>query len=230
MRDGRVQVRERLGGRRVAAERPPAGQELERHDRERVPVARGRRLLASRLLRGDVPRGAEHGARLREHVRSRRRRDPEVRDMDVAVAIEEEVRGLDVAMDDAARMRAIERVRRLLQPGERLGAGNAPAAQALVDGAALEVLHDDERSPVVLVDVEDGHDVRRSREARGRKSLPAEARASVVLPGVPVGQHLDRNRPLERGVGRAVDLTHPSASDEVGGGVPPREHVWSDPE
>ena len=77
----------------------------------------------------------------------------------------------------------------------------------------------------MLGDVEDGHDVRGSRDARGRESLPAEARAGVVLPGVPVGQHLDRDRPLERGVGRAVDLTHPSASDEVRRGVPPREHV-----
>src|SRR6185312_14084539 len=83
---------------------------------------------------------------------------------------------------------------------------------------------------LVLGDVEDGHDVRGGRDARSRERLPAEARPSVVLPGIPVGQHLDRDGPLERGIGRAVDLTHPSASDEVRGGVPPREHVWSDPE
>jgi hypothetical protein len=45
----------------------------------------------------------------------------------VAVAIEQQVRGLHVAMDDAVRMRAVERLGRLLEPRERLAAELRPA-------------------------------------------------------------------------------------------------------
>jgi hypothetical protein len=80
----------------------------------------------------------------------------------------------------------------------------------------------------VLGDVEDGYDVRRSREPGGRERLAAEAGAGLVLLRVPVREDLDRHRALERGVGRAVHLAHSPSSDEVGRGVSPRKHVASD--
>ena len=79
-------------------------------------------------------------------------------------------------------MRAVERAGGLLEPGERLRARHAARAQPVVDRAAVEVLHDDERPPSVLGDVEDRHDVRRRREpAAASASRRKRARASSWL-------------------------------------------------
>ena len=104
--------------------------------------------------------------------------DPEVRDVDAPVPVEQQVRRLHVSVDDALRMRSVECLSRLGEPGERLRRGDPPLAETVVDRAALEVLHDDVRLPAVLADVEDGDHVRCSREPRGGERLPPEARVT----------------------------------------------------
>ncbi len=159
----------------------PSGQELERDDAERVEIARGGRRLAASLLRREVTGRPEHGAGRRECVGPAGRRDAEVGDMNVAFVVEEEVRRLHVPVDDAVLVRPVDRHRNLLEPGERRLARDPRVPHALVHGATLEVLHDDERPPAMLGDVEDGHDIRRSREPSGGERLPSEARSGVRL-------------------------------------------------
>ena len=79
---------------------------------ERVQVGAGVELHARRLLRRRVARGAEHRARRLGPARlGERARETEVGDADDAVLVEEEVRGLDVAVQDPACVRVLERRR-----------------------------------------------------------------------------------------------------------------------
>ena len=106
----RAHVCSRLRGRRLALEGPLARQQLVRDGGEPVTVARGSRALAARLLGRDVARGPEHRARARQRRHPRGARDPEVRDVDLVLRVEQQVAGLHVAVDDALR-RARDRAR-----------------------------------------------------------------------------------------------------------------------
>ena len=101
--------------------RPAAGEQLEGDDAQRVAVARRGRGLAARLLGREIPRRSEDGPRSGQRVVAGRRGDPEVGHVHVVVAVEQEVRRLDVAMNDAARVCPVERVGRLRR------ASSAPA-------------------------------------------------------------------------------------------------------
>ena len=89
-------------------------------------------------------------------------------------------------------------------------------AQAVVHGASLEKLHDDERRAVVLPDVEHRDDVPLTRELRGGERLPLEAGAHVLVARVALGEHLDGDDAAEHRVGRAVDLAHPPLATREG--------------
>ena len=86
-------------------------------------------------------------------------RDAEVEHLQSPVAREEDVRGLDVAMDDRLRVRGGEHVEELVTDGEndprrQTAPGALPEA---IDGVTFEQLHDEEgRAVFGHVIVEDG--------------------------------------------------------------------------
>ena len=217
----------RLGGRRVGLERPPAREQLPRDDRECVPVARGACPLAPRLLRRQVPGRAEDRAGLRERLHAGRGRDPEVGDLHVPAAVADQVARLDVAMDDAGLVCRVERGGRVVEPAEHLRR-RARARWTLLEAAAREVLHDDQRASVVLVDVEDRDDVGVAREAGGRERLALEPLPQPVVLRVALCQHLDRHVATELLVGGAEDLAHAAAPDVLGVAVTGRKGVGRD--
>ena len=142
-----VHVRGRLGRRALRLERPSAGQELERDDRERVPVAGRRRPLAPRLLGREVAGGTEHRPGHRQRVADpRRSRSRSRRRVDAPSLVEQQVPGLDVAVDDARRgapRRAPPPPARATRAPRRPAA--ARRAEPVLERPAVEVLHDDER-------------------------------------------------------------------------------------
>jgi hypothetical protein len=215
-RHARVGVRRGLGGRRIGLERPRPGEELPGDDGERVDVGGGRRALAQRLLGREVAHRAEHRAGERERVEPRRARDPEVGDVDVVRAVEQQVRRLHVAVDDAVPVSRVEGGGGLLEPGERLrGVDEAARPDAILDRAAAEVLHDDERALVPLADVVDRDGVRLAREPRGRERLAHEATANRLVLRVALGEDLDGDGAAERRVGGAVDVAHAAVADPL---------------
>ena len=96
----------------------------------------------------------------RRRPRGSKTRHAEVEDLGVAALGEENVGGLDVAMDDTGRVRGVERVRNLDGRSEALdrpGAARARDARASV--SPLEIFHHEEVSAVLLPDVVQGADV-----------------------------------------------------------------------
>jgi hypothetical protein len=109
---------DRDGG--VAVERPDAGQALEQHAAEREHVGPGvDRLARACLLGGHVTGGPEHHAGLGELGLAVAPGDAEVEHLDQvdAASGEDQVGGLEIAVDDPACVRARRRAPR--RPGSR---------------------------------------------------------------------------------------------------------------
>ncbi len=206
-------MRERLRHRSLGGVRPLSGEQLVRDDTERVAVARRGRGLASSLLGREVPGRPENRSGKRQGVEAGRGRDAEVGDVHAVLVVQQQIRRLHVPVDDALGVCGIEAGRGLAEPLDRATRSDRLGASTIVDGAAVEVLHDDERLAVVLADVEDGHDVRMCRETGCGSRLPREPRTHVGVARMALGEHLDRNRSAQETVRRAIDVSHPAARE-----------------
>ena len=223
-RDLGLDVGARLRGRVVDVEGPRAGEQLERDDGERVAVARGRRGEAAGLLGRDVGGGAEDLAGLGDRRLAGDGRDPEVADREAAVVVEQQVAGLDVAVDDVVAVRAVERDRGLAQPAQRDRAREPAAlAQPVGDGPAGEVLHDHEGAVVVLADVVDGDDVAAVAELGGGARLAEEPAARALVGVVGAREDLDRDEPPEELVLGGPHRGHAPVGDMPQHAIPGRE-------
>ena len=108
--------------------------------------------------------------------------DAEIGDADRLVGREEEIRRLDVAVDDPAGVCDVERSARLVEPAERLLLPGRAGPEALGERAPGRVLHDDEGEPVlVLADVVDRDDERLAGQARRHLSLAHEAGLELLV-------------------------------------------------
>ena len=135
------------------------------------------------------------------------------RDDAAAVALDEDVRRRQVAVDDALRVRVVER----LADGRRVRGGLAPRQRQPMEGRAGEAppvdeLHDEKRLRVRLDVVVDADDVV-ARERRKRPRLPREPAAPILLRRDERPQELDGDVALEPRVARAPDDAHPAFSD-----------------
>ena len=141
--------------------------------------------------------------------------DAEVHDLDLAVAPDEHVPGLDVAMDDAACV------------GGREGScdgGPDPGHLSRRQGAAasddggevfpVDQLHDDVRAGRVLAVVVDRDDIG-MRQRCGRLGLLPEPGREVRVLEVLRPQELDRHVATELRVGAAEDGRHPALPEEL---------------
>ena len=107
----------------------PAGEELEERRPERVDVGAAVERGAGQLLWRDVGRRADEEAGLRPHLAVGALGDPEVHELRTPVRCEEDVVGLDVAVEDPPGVAVRQRVReRLAEPGGFLGGVRAVAA------------------------------------------------------------------------------------------------------
>ena len=169
-------------GRRVAAPRASTGQRLVQDQAEAVDVGRGGRRRAPRLLRAEVVDRAERRARDGALGVGGQPGDPEVGDHRPAVAGEQDVAGLHVAMDDPADVGDAERAGDVeADPG---GLGRFEAAgppQPRGEVLAFDELHDQERLAVVGAGLEAGDDVRVAEDGRGERLAPEAHRDVGVL-------------------------------------------------
>ena len=204
LRDARVRVR---GRRRLVAQhraeklrraRPLEGtvarEHLEEHGAQREDVRPVVGHLAAGLLGRQVAHGADHGPRVRGPGGGRRAgqvplageqgilpREAEVEDLDAPVVQEEEVLGLDVAVDDALVVRGGEALRHPRRVLGGLAHADRPLAQPRAHRLALEHLRHHEEPIALLAGVVDRDDVGvRERRHRLRLGLEAGERVGVI--------------------------------------------------
>src|SRR5262249_27915725 len=128
---------------------PPTREQLVEDDSERIDVRRGRDRLAADLLRAGVVRRHHRIHRLRSAggpaLRIQQLRDAEVQQLGPALRRYQDVRRLDVAMDDEVAVREGDGAADLLKDGEPLLEGGRPALAVVEKRLALDVLHDEVR-------------------------------------------------------------------------------------
>ena len=139
-------------------------------------------------------------------------REPEVEDFHLARRRQHQVRGFQIAVDDAGGVRGGERVGYLCDEAGDLGHRQRPAGEASGERLALVVRHRDERLAVVVADFVDRGDVRVIERAGGAR-LPQQAGGGVRMADGVRGQELQRNPALEVRVLGKIDRTHPAGAD-----------------
>ena len=183
---------------------------------ERVDVGAAVDRLAVDLLGGEVG-GRAHGSALarRDALLVESPGQPEVGEIDMLVRVEQHIGGLDVAMDEAARVRRIQSVRDLAADGERAGRlERALRAEQRAQVGSLDVAHRQVEAPVDVARVVDRHHVR-VLERHCELRLAREARTEALIQRE-LGRHqLQRDRPFQPQVVGAVDDAHPATADQL---------------
>ena len=186
-----------------------ARQAVVEHTAEGVDVGAPVERVAADLLGAAVVDRAEKRARVRHVPRARALGETEVAQVRVPAGLgEQDVRGLEVSMDQRFRVRGVERAADLLgnsqcvSPGQRV----ALADQAL-QARAVHVAHREVEDAIDLVRVVDRDHVR-VVERRGELGLAQEPGAKAGIVGVRGRDHLQRNAPFEPRVPREEDGSH----------------------
>ena len=139
----------------------------------------------------------------------------EVGEIDVAVAVEEHIAGLHVAMDERSPVSRVEGARHLGEDLERpLRRQLALGVEQRPQVAALHEAHGQIELPVVLSRLVDRDHVRMVERCR-QPRFAQEATAEVLVLGELRRDQLERDRTLERQVGRPVDDAHAAAADQL---------------
>ena len=148
----------------AARERGLARQHLEEDRADREQVGGGAEDLALPLLGRHVAWGPHERPRLRQRdlgseLLRHRPREPEIQQLH-AVRREKDVRGLQVAVDDAPRVQGLQRRQHPQRDPERLSDRNALAGETLLECLALQQLHDEVELAALFSELVDVADVR----------------------------------------------------------------------
>jgi hypothetical protein len=148
-----------------------------------------------------------------------RARNAEVGQKDsLIIGTEQEVGRLDVAVQQVAPVRVIQRLGYLADDGDRALRGHPPFAQLLVGVTAGHQLHGDPQLTVGLAAGVDRHDVGVIQRG-GQLGLALEAPPELVV-GAQLGrQHLQRVAARQRGVTGPVDGAHAALPQHTFDGV-----------
>ena len=176
--------------------------------------------LARRLLGGHVGGRPERGPLLGQGVRvvaflivfarrAERLGHAEVRQHRGAVR-EQDVAGLDVAVNDAALVRVREPARHVLEDADRLGNRERALADPFAERRSLDEGHDEEREPLHLARGQDRHDVGMLEAGRDHH-LPLKA-GDIHPARETLGQHLDDDLAVERRIVGEEHMRHTAAA------------------
>ena len=221
---------------RVAREALAAGRHLVEHDPERKQVGPWVQIFAARLLGRHVCDGADGGADDAREMLGARFEDgvgpaqalrvrgelgqPEVQHLHLPAPGDEDVRRLDVAVQDPVSMRGVEGVGHLHGDVEQGTELEGPAVQSLVERLALEQLHGQVALSGFFVKAVHGADVR-VIERGGRARLTPEPLERFGGGCAPRGQDLDGDLAPEPRVLRAIHDTHAARPELIGDAVMP---------
>src|SRR5208282_5887606 len=143
---------------------------------------------------------------------SRHLGQPEIENLRLTSIRNEDVRGLDVAMDDAFGVSCIEpignldaQIKHLLDP-QRLA--RDPVSERLT----LQQFHGDEGSPIGLIDLVDGANARMVQRGRGF-GLALESAESLRVVSQSVRKELQGDAAAEFQIFRFIDHAHSPAAD-----------------
>ncbi len=190
----------------LGLERPHAAQQLVERDAEREQVAARRRGLAERLLgRGVARRAGGVGVLALGHG------DAEVAQRRLALGVDPDVVGLDVAVHDPVRVRVSERVGDLAPGGDhllRLQPAGGRALEPVGERPARHVARDQARRARVVEDVVDGDDVAVAAEPGGQPRLTPQP-----LPRRRAGHARERDPAVEREIVREPHLLARAAAE-----------------
>jgi len=115
-------------------------------------------------------------------------------------------------MDNALGVSGIERVGNLDGEGQNRIAFHRAIPDVMLERHAVQELHDDERTPIVLADFVDRADVR-VVQCRGSLGLALEAAERLRVLRHVVGKELERDKATKFGVLCFVNNTHPAAAE-----------------
>jgi hypothetical protein len=194
------------GARRL--EREPTRQHSVQDDSERVDIGRGRDFFTLRLLRRHVRGSSHQRARIREGVRAGHARNAEIGDLRAALLVEDDVRRLQVAVDQAPVVGLGEPSRDLCRDPLALGVvQRPPGSEPVFQRAAGKMLEDHVRPAVRPPIVEKPADVRMG-ERCDRLGLALEALGVGVR-----SEQLQRNLSVELCVVRQPHLRHAARAE-----------------
>ena len=180
---------------------------------ERVDVGAAVERLAPDLLGAAVVDCPEEGAGLCHRLGARALGEAEVAEVGVPVG-EQDVRRLEVAMDQVGAVGVVEGTADLLGDPERIGPGEGSALPDLrLQARTVHVAHCEVQDTVDLVCVVDRDHVR-VVERSGELRLAEEARAKVRVAGQGGRDHLECDPPLESRVRREVDGPHAAPAED----------------
>ena len=200
--------------RRVALEWRPAREQLVQDRAEAIDV-RGRADVAAalRLLGRHITGRAEDGASAGAFpIAVEPLGQAEVGDVRFILAVEQNVRRLQVAMDDPMPVGMMDGPGDAAPIDRRVPAGDRPARQLAGQADPLDELHREEVLPIDLADLEDRDDVR-VLQPRRRLGLGAEPLDVLVVREPARQDHLERHDPAQVHLPGAIDHAHTAAGD-----------------
>jgi hypothetical protein len=213
----------RLDGR-VAAKRMSPGQHFVEHRAEREDVRAMIRTSTADLLGRHVAHRSKHQAvgslctcqRRRGRIGSRNQTgQAEVENLHVTVCRHEDVLWLEVAMNDAFVVSGGKRARDLDRDVDRAARWHRRRPQPLAQRAALEQLHHGVGHAVCAPEVVDRENAG-MRQRGDRLRFALEARDTIGIGRELPGQDLDRDKPIQLRIARAIDLAHAAGANRPG--------------
>ena len=199
-----------------------AGQHLVKHDAERVDVAARINRALFALIWRHIARRADNdvlaGQRDAAIQVLANLSDAEVNDLDpvrVAVITDDDVVGLDVAMNDAHGVRGVERATDLSEDvGGAVERQRSLLPYQLAERDAVDILHDDERRIAFANAIIHHVDGVGMMDTRGGARLLLEALAERRVGGEKWLENLDGDLLAHLRVSSAIHITHAASAEQ----------------
>jgi hypothetical protein len=186
--------------------------------------------LSEELFGRHVRKRADDHSRLRHSSIScagKKNRQPEVEDLRLTIASEDDVAWLEIAMKNSLTVRVIERVGDFGAERQDVVDRKRSLRKALFDASPCDVLHDEEVVSVLRIEIEDRCDagVRQPRENEGFASKAFSARCMLESSAQ---QKLQRDFSVEVVVLGFPDLSHPAFANALDEPVAPEHRAGAE--